>query len=350
MSLDAGLQRIWYGPAWQSVFLWPLAWLFRLLVAARQRLYRLRILTSRRVGAPVIIVGNLTVGGTGKTPVASWLAGELSALGHRVGIVLRGYGGSHRGPPLVVDRQSDPAVVGDEAVLHARRKVHVVVVGADRVAAAERAIEQGAEVIVCDDGLQHLRLARDCEFVVVDAMRGLGNGWMLPAGPLRERPGRLSEVDAVILAERQGARQNAVPPPLPVPLPMLARVSFRPGTAVNIATGERRPLESFRGQRPLAVAGIGNPEAFFDGLRSAGLDIDAKALPDHARISSVELDLDSDRTVLMTEKDAVKCQDLARPLWWYVELELEFAPADELALLSQALTRTGLHATGEIRG
>jgi tetraacyldisaccharide 4'-kinase len=346
MSVDQRLQRLWYGPGWRSVLLWPLAWLFRLLAATRRALYRIGVFPSHRVAAPVVIVGNLTVGGTGKTPVAAWLAGELGAVGHRVGIVLRGYGGHHRGRPVVVDRNSDPAVTGDEAVLHARRPVHVVVAGADRVAAAERAVEQGAQIIVCDDGLQHLSLARDCELVVVDAVRGLGNGKLLPAGPLREPASRLSGVDAVILTEREGGG----PARLEVTAPLAVPAVLRLGSAVNLQSGERRSLASLRSEPIHGVAGIGNPEAFFDALSAAGLTVERTAFDDHARFDANTLDFAAGSTVLMTEKDAVKCSGFAAPNWWYVELEVQFEPEAARELLALVLRRTGLIAEGEDRG
>ena len=346
MSLDSGLQRLWYGPAWLSVPLWPLSGLFSLITRLRTVGYASGLLRSYRVAVPVVVVGNITVGGTGKTPVAAWLAGELGALGYRVGVVLRGYGGSHRGDPVVVAPESDPSIVGDEAVLHARRAVHVVISGADRVAAANLAIDNGAEVVVCDDGLQHLRLQRDCELAVIDRARGVGNGLLLPAGPLRESSSRLSRVDAVVLTERDdavGGRHD-------LPAPLLARASLRPGVAVNLRNGEQRALAAFRGQSLHAVAGIGNPEAFFTGLRAAGLNLTAHAIPDHARLDADMLSSLHEEPVLMTEKDAVKYRDFAGPQWWYVELEIEFESESAEALLELVLARTGLTADGGARG
>src|SRR5512139_1206128 len=154
MSLAATLERLWYGPKWLALPLLPLAWLFGAVVALRGLLYRSGVLRSRGVDVPVIVVGNVTVGGTGKTPVAAWIARQLKLRGRRVGVVLRGYGGSHRGVPRRVSLSDNPAIVGDEALLHAHRGADIVVIGGDRVAAAELARREGAEVIVCDDGLQ----------------------------------------------------------------------------------------------------------------------------------------------------------------------------------------------------
>ena len=348
MSLDARLQSVWYGPAWRSLPLWPLALLFRALIGLRAFLYRIGLLRAQHVGVPVIVVGNLTVGGTGKTPVAQWVARQLTARGRRVGIVLRGYGGSHRGAPRVVTVADAASVVGDEAVLHARQGCHVVVIGADRVAAGRLAAERGAEVIVCDDGLQHVRLARDYEIAVVDGARGLGNGWLLPAGPLREPARRLESVHAVVLTDRGGS-QPVQTLNLRQPLQMTAR--FALGRAVNLVTGEKRLLQQFAGLPGLhAIAGIGNPAAFFTALREHGLDVQAHALPDHAVLDPTALAVPQDAIVLMTAKDAVKCAGIAREGWWWVELELEISRADATIWLESLLTRTGLTGAGVALG
>ena len=342
MSLEAALQRLWYGPGWRSLPLWPLGWLFRAVVGLRGALYRAGALRVQRVRVPVVVVGNITVGGTGKTPVAAWLAAQLALRGHRVGVVLRGYGGRTHRTPQVVTPASDAAEVGDEALLHSLRRPHVVAVGADRVAAARLAAEQGAEVVVCDDGLQHLRLQRDCEIVVVDAARGLGNRRMLPAGPLRDPPSRLETVDAVVFTER-GPSQA---PALPLHAPLAVTMRLEPGDAVNLRTGERRPLHAFRGPGLHAVAGIGHPEAFFAGLRAAGLRVEAHALADHAALHPAELPFPAGATVLMTEKDAVKCRSFAGADWWFVELGVALERPAGAALLALVLERAGLVGAG----
>ena len=342
MNLDGALQRLWYGPRWASLPLWPLGWLFRAVVGLRRALYRTGVLVAHRAPVPVVVVGNLTVGGTGKTPVAAWLARQIALRGYRVGVVLRGYGGRGIGQTQVVTPDSDPAEVGDEAVLHALRGPQVVVAGADRVAAARKAAEQGAEVVVCDDGLQHLRLARDCEIAVVDAVRGLGNGQLLPAGPLREPGGRLEQVDAVVLTAR-----GAPAPPRVVPRrPCTVAVQLRLGEAVNLRSGERRALDAFRGGPVHAVAGIGHPQAFFDGLRAAGLGVAEHPLADHAALDRNAWPFPSGATVLMTEKDAVKCRAFAGTGWWFVELELGIERADAGRLLALVLERAGLTGAG----
>jgi len=348
VSLDAGLQRLWYGPAWRALPLWPLAWLFRSVVAIRNAVYRLGLFRTHEVGKPVIVVGNLTVGGTGKTPVAAWLAHALGQRGHRVGLVLRGYRGGHRGRPRLVQLSDNPAEVGDEALLHARRGVHVVVVGTDRVGAARRAVEHGAEVVVCDDGLQHRRLARDYEIAVVDGSRGLGNGWLLPAGPLREPAGRLESVHAVVVTHRDA---TSAARRLDVRNPLLVDAQFALDVAINLSSGERRPLQSFAGGQALhAVAAIGHPEAFFRALRDAGLRPVEHALPDHASLDPRALPFPPDATVLMTEKDAVKCREFGQPGWWWVDLEVTIDRTDVATLLASINERTGLTGAGAILG
>ena len=344
MSVESVLQRIWYGPAWLGLPLWPLSLVFRLLVSLRRGLYRSGILRSHRVPVPVVVVGNLTVGGTGKTPIALWLGRQLQRRGHQVGIVLRGYGARHSGAPRVVTAADDAVEVGDEALLHARGGPHVVVIGADRVAAARLAVEQGARIVVCDDGLQHRRLARDYEIAVVDAARGLGNGHLLPAGPLREPRGRLERVDAIVVTDR-GGEPGAISKVQPTG-PLVAVARFRTGDAVNLLTAERRPLAGFRDSPVHAVAGIGHPQAFFTALRAAGIEITAHALPDHARLDAAALPFPTGTTVLMTEKDAVKCHGYAQPGWWWVDLEVSIDRTTAEQLLTLVLERARLTGAG----
>ncbi len=342
MNAGARLQELWYGPAWRSIPLWPLSWIFGLVVAARRGLYSAGLLGRARIGVPVVVVGNLTVGGTGKTPVASWLVRELTRRGHRVGVVLRGYGGRHARRVRTVLAGDDPAEVGDEALLHARNGPHVVVIGADRAAAARLAEASGAEIVVSDDGLQHLRLSRDFEIVVVDAARGFGNGCLLPAGPLREPARWIERADAVVLTRRGVEGVSRVQPRRP----FVAEAMLSPGEAVNLLTGEHRELAQFRGRRVHAVAGVGNPQAFVDALREAGLDVTPHPLPDHARIDPLALPFPEDATVLMTEKDAVKCAAYARAGWWYVALDVNVERGTAKDMLTLVLERVGLTGAG----
>ena len=236
----------------------------------------------------------------------------------------------------------DPAEVGDEALLHLRRGLQVVVIGADRVAAARLAEEQGARIVICDDGLQHLRLARDYEIAVIDAARGFGNRRLLPAGPLREPASRIETVDAVVLTRR---RQSVESPPKPR-RPFVAEARFDIGMAVNVRSGERRELAAFRGVRVHAFAGIGNPQAFFAALGDAGITADTLELADHGTLDPRNLPFPDGATVLMTEKDAVKCLSYARPDWWYVELDVEIERETARDLIALVLERAGLTGAG----
>ena len=364
-SLTERVERLWYGPAWRSLPLWPLAFFYGCIVGVRRSMYRLGLLRTGQVDAPVVVVGNLTVGGTGKTPIAAWLTRELQRRGRSVGVVLRGYGGSHRGRPRIVQLSDNPSTVGDEALLHLRHGAHVVVVGADRLGAAQLAQREGADVIVSDDGLQHLRLPRDVEIVVVDGARGLGNGWLLPAGPLRERASRLESVQALVMTQRevradalriegdtvqtQANTADVATIRAKNPLRVTARMML--GDAINVRTAERKPLVAFAGRPGLhAVAGVGHPAAFFRALRAAGLDPVEHALPDHGALDPAHLPFPSTATVLMTEKDAVKYLDHAGRDWWWIELDVQVARDEAAPLLASVLERTGLTGAGVTLG
>ena len=247
VSVARRIERLWYGDSTIAVLLAPFAWLFRWLVALRRLAYRLGWFASVRCGVPVVVVGNITVGGAGKTPLVGWLAKRLAADGRRVGILSRGYGGMATGEPRFVTRDSEAREMGDEAVLLAQSSPARVCVCADRVAGAQRLIaEANVDVIVCDDGLQHYRLERDVEIAVVDGVRGLGNGRMLPAGPLRERPERLAEVDFVFI----NGDSSTIPG---------RRFELRPGAAVELGSATSRELCEFGGranrrQRPCSTS------------------------------------------------------------------------------------------------
>jgi tetraacyldisaccharide 4'-kinase len=271
------------------------------------------------------VVGNISVGGTGKTPLVIWLAEELRWRGHRPGIITRGYGGGSPTWPQHVSAASDAASVGDEAVLLAARSKAIVVAGPDRVACANAAIERGATVILSDDGLQHYRLLRDYEIAVIDGTRGVGNGFLLPAGPLRESKRRLETVDAVVVTQRA---HDEVSYSLARPKWFTARGEIR--DAWSLKTREIRPLSAFAGIPVHAIAGIGHPTAFFDGLSHAGLKVDTRALADHAAIAVDDLRFADTAPVLMTEKDAVKCRAFADQRCWAVPLHLSVADGERL--------------------
>jgi len=315
-SLESTLTRAWLRRGPLACALWPLSLLFRALAALRAFLYRAGVLASGRLPVPVVVVGNIFIGGTGKTPLTIWLAEALVAAGMRPGVISRGHGGEGEAP-CAVTLDADAAQVGDEPLLIARRTRVPVFVGRRRVEAGRAllAAHPEVDVLITDDGLQHYALARDVEVVLFDG-RGVGNGWLLPAGPLREPPGRRRDVTVV----------NA-----PEITPELARaVGGRPyqmtlagGVAEQlIDANERRPLADFAGRRILAAAGIGNPGRFFAMLRGAGLSFAELALPDHHDFRDDPFaGVDAD-VILITEKDAVKCGQLENlkhdPRLWVV--------------------------------
>jgi tetraacyldisaccharide 4'-kinase len=317
-------EAIWYRrfhPV--SLSLLPLSWLYGLVVRLRRLAYGRGWLAVERLPVPVIVVGNLTVGGTGKTPAVLWLTQLLRREGLRPGIVLRGYGGSARDWPRQVTPASDPYAVGDEAVLLARNSGCPVAAGPDRVAAARSLLaESGCDIIVSDDGLQHYRLARDLEVLVVDGERGFGNRRCLPAGPLREPVSRARGLDLVLC---NGGGCPAGEPMALVPGPLTALAD----------PARTRPLAELRHLRVTAVAGIGNPARFFATLRRAGLKVDERPYPDHHRFTREEAAAWPPGPVLMTEKDAVKCERFAGRDHWYLPVRARIDAAFGRRLLEQ---------------
>lgn len=311
----------WYGGSRRGWWLLPLAWLYGLATGLRRQLYRAGILRAYRSPRPVVVVGNLTVGGTGKTPLVVWLAQQLTAHGWRVGVVSRGYG-RRSGEPRRVAKDDDVVQVGDEPLLVARRTDARVAVASDRPAAV-RLLEADCDLVLSDDGLQHYALAREFELVVVDGARGLGNGRLLPAGPLREPATRLAEADAVVINGDGYQREGGL------------RMRVEPLRFVNVSTGESRPLSAFSGRRVHAVAALGNPQRFFASLRALGVAADEHALPDHAVPGRDQLWFGDDLPVLMTEKDAVKCGSTAGPQHWYLEVGAAFAGDEAARLVSR---------------
>jgi len=313
------LERRWYSAEPAPLALRPLAALYG---AVADRLASSRKAAAIRLPVPVVVVGNISIGGTGKTPLTIWLVEQAIALGYRPGVVSRGYGGRAAVYPLRVDATTDPGLCGDEPALIARRTQVPVAVAPDRVAAARLLIERdGVDLVIADDGLQHVRLARDLELCVIDGTRGLGNGARLPAGPLRDSPARLAAVDAVIVNGRLAA---ALPGHGRPQLAMRLAVE----RAVNLLGGETRPLAAFAGQTVHAVAGIGHPPRFFAALQAAGLVVIPQPFPDHHRYAPADLAFDDAQPLLMTEKDAVKCAPFARAHWWTVPADAAFDEAD----------------------
>lgn len=324
-----------------AVLLWPLSVLFHALTFLRRLLYRRGILQVVSVGRPVIVVGNLIVGGAGKTPLVIALVEALRARGHTPGVISRGYGGSagRQGVVASASRDTvgggavDAVRLGDEIALITRRTGAPVAVGRDRAAAAECLLNDYPQVdlIISDDGLQHYRLARAVEIAVFDA-RGAGNGWLLPAGPLREPLNRLPDVDALVLNGDQAhaglMNGAAVASPasrsVPVSLPPSFRMHVRGTVAFRLNDAKDiRPLDAFRQPALLAVAGIGQPARFFDLLKSAGLQFETLTLPDHFDYRGYTFASHPAEIILMTEKDAVKCEHLNDPRLWVVPIDAE---------------------------
>jgi tetraacyldisaccharide 4'-kinase len=313
---------IWYS-GHRHPLVWllrPLSWLYGAIVRVRRIAYRTGWLASERLPVPVVLVGNLTVGGTGKTPLVLRLVELLRAQGWNPAIITRGYGGRAEHWPQRVTPDSDPDRVGDEPVLLARRSGCVVVAGPDRVAAGRLAIElSDGDILVSDDGLQHYRLARDLEIVLIDGTRGFGNGHCLPAGPLREPPTRLNSADLVLYKGGAGPGH---------------RMQLRHGELVNLHDPtQRRPLSDLSGQRVHAVAGIGYPEPFFRQLEAAGLVVERWPYPDHHRYRAEDGDRWRGLPVVMTEKDAVKCAAFAGADHWSLPVEAVLDPDFESHLL-----------------
>lgn len=322
MRFREQLVAAWYSPrvtALAAVLL-PLSWLFRLAVAVRRGLYRARLLPRERVAVPVVVTGNLTVGGAGKTPLAIALAQAVAERGRRPGFVSRGYGGSAR-EVRNVGPGDDVGIVGDEPLLLAATGFPVWI-GADRVAAARALVAAHPEcdLVIADDGLQHYRLHRDCEIAVLDAERGFGNGLMLPAGPLREPASRLREVDVVVhlVADArapQGSGRVTTMHHAPVGLRNLA-------DPARTAAPDAWPAGSVH-----AVAGIGNPQRFFELLRRMGIDAIPHPFPDHHRFTRADLAFPGASAILMTAKDAVKCADFADARLFALDIRAIVDPA-----------------------
>jgi tetraacyldisaccharide 4'-kinase len=318
------LTRGWYGGA-SRAWLKPLALVFGAFAALRRMGYRCGLLRSQSAGVPVIVVGNLVAGGAGKTPLVIWLADQLRARGIQAGVVLRGHGGRARTAQLVTPA-SDPAEVGDEAVLIARRTGGVVSVGRRRVEAARLLVARGCRVVLSDDGLQHLALRRDVEIVVVDGARGFGNGALLPQGPLREAPARLRRVDAVVM---NGSDATGIAAAAGEPLTMaLAVEALR-----RVASDEPIALDTLRGSVVHAVAGIGNPGRFFSLLRELGCRPLEHAFADHHAFTADDLAFADPLPIVMTEKDAVKCRAFATARMQYLQVSVVLPDADAGRLL-----------------
>ncbi|WP_404374757.1 tetraacyldisaccharide 4'-kinase [Vreelandella aquamarina] len=327
------LDAAYGGSAWLTP-LYPLGGLYRYLMRRRAQRYHEGHKPVWQAPVPVIVVGNITLGGTGKSPLVAWLSRWLIQQGFSPGIVTRGYGGKAPHYPLLVSPATDPQHSGDEPLMLAQQTGVPVAADPQRARGAELLVRQGCDILISDDGLQHLALGRDIELVVVDGARGLGNQRCLPAGPLREAPARLSSVDAVIV---NGELQH----PLAVASVAMQLV---PQRWRQVASGRHYPLQPLPFALPVhGLAGIGNPQRFFNTLRELGVAGEMHPLADHQPFDEQTLQFTPPRPVVMTAKDAVKCQAFAPPDSWVLEVEAQLPQAfeDWLANRLSALTQRG---------
>lgn len=310
MSFSTSLERAWNRRISWTLILVPFSWLFQLVVNIR-RYYHQQLAPNSSLKIPVVVVGNISVGGTGKTPLLIALVHSLKAQGFHPGVISRGYGGSTSNYPLFVTTDSAATEVGDEPLLLA--SACPVVVDPDRYRAAQWLLEQtDCDVILSDDGLQHYRLPRDIEIAVVDGERGFGNGQCLPAGPLREPVSRLQQVD-FILTNGHGSNLSAI-----------GGFSFRvePTQLRHLTSGKRCALDQWHsGNKVHAVAGIGNPQRFSNTLEQLGFEVQLHAWPDHHDFQGGELQFDDNLPVIITAKDAVKCKSFANDSVWILDIE-----------------------------
>lgn len=317
MSAADRLLDAWYRGHPALTLLRPLEWLYRRVVQGK----RARFLAGEgdiyRAPVPVLVVGNITVGGTGKTPLILFLIEHCRSRGLRVGVVSRGYGAKPPSLPWRVRSEHGAAQAGDEPLLIVQRTDVPLMIDPDRSRAVRALLaEEPLDLILCDDGLQHYRLARDLELVLIDAARGLGNRHCLPAGPLREPAERLSEVDAVLLNGAEADREEGF------------AFRLQPTALVNLASGERVALDHFPpGQAVHAVAGIGNPQRFFNTLEALNWRPVPHPFADHAQYDAARLSFEPSLPLLMTEKDAVKCRAFAAADWWYLAVDAVPTPA-----------------------
>jgi tetraacyldisaccharide 4'-kinase len=324
------LTPVWYRKSLHLValILLPFSWLFAVCAAIRRGIYRIGIIKTHRFNVPIIVVGNITVGGTGKTPFVIWLAKLLQSQGYRPGIVSRGVGGNKHIKPYWVSPSDSPARVGDEAILLARNTSCPVVIGVDRVTAVRHLLKNSqCNIVISDDGLQHYRLHRNLEIVMVDGVRRFGNHCLLPAGPLREPLSRLQSADFVVININDGGGEGDA-----------YTMSLEPIELISIANSRNKiNLQEFPRNKIHAVAGIGHPQRFFMTLKDAGFDLIAHAFPDHHLFQSRELDFADSLNIIMTEKDAVKCSSFADERYWYLSIAAKINIKLEQAILKALL-------------
>lgn len=299
----------WYHPHPLRWLFWPLSVLYRIIISIRRQLYVSGVFKQHHISVPVIVVGNITVGGTGKTPFVIWLATQLKNAGYQPGIVSRGYGGQATHYPQLVNNDSVAKRVGDEPVLIHRHTHCPMAVAPDRVAAARLLVEQhNCNIIISDDGLQHYALARDIEIVIVDGQRQFGNQLCLPAGPLREPLNRIKQSDFIVFNSPPNTTEFSM--------------QLEQGSAINLSDSTlTKSLDQFSGKTVHAIAGIGNPQRFFQQLRQQNMLVIEHSFTDHHSFNALDLQFSDELPILMTEKDAVKCHAFAKRNMWFVPIE-----------------------------
>ena len=305
-TLQKWANFIWYQDNFIGLCLLPFSMIFNDIVRFRRYLYRIGLLKKHKLSVPIIIVGNITVGGTGKTPLTIYIIEQLKQLGYRPGVIARGYCGESEQWPQMVGKDSNPEVVGDEPLVIARHSECPIAVGPDRVAAAKLLLQQtDCNVIISDDGLQHYRLERDIEIIVVDGERRFGNGYSLPSGPLREAVSRIREVDFLV-CNGGNAEEDEFP------------MVVQGNKAINLLSGEQQSLDYFKNKKCHAVAGIGNPQRFFSLLDDADISCRQHVFADHHDFAREDLSFEDSSEILMTEKDSVKCAAFVQKNYWHI--------------------------------
>jgi len=324
-NLSFMVERFWYKPPqWYHALLSPLSWLYRSVISFRHLLYKIRFFSSYKASVPVIVVGNITVGGTGKTPFVMGLVETLKKKGYTPGIVSRGYGAYHKKEATLLDVNSTVDEVGDEPLMLYQRLDVPVAVCQHRVLAIKACEQAGCDVIVSDDGLAHYAFKRDCEIVCVDGVRQFGSGYTLPIGPLREPKSRLKEVDFCVttVAKKTGKGYES---------------EIVPECLVHVNDSSKTlPLNSFCGKNVRALAGIGHPERFFALLLDLGYNVQSEAFRDHHRYTEADLSFYSGERIIMTEKDAVKCRLYDLDNAWYIKVKANF---DYECIISSVFSR-----------
>ncbi len=318
--------NIWYKKHWLAYVLYPLSLVYRLIVTIRRALFKCGVKSVKQFDVPVIVVGNISVGGVGKTPLTMWLVNWLQQQGYQPGVVSRGYGGQSKEWPQLVTADTDPALVGDEPVMLARRLGCPIVVAPNRVQAIEQLLKHNqCNIIVSDDGLQHYAMARDVEIVVVDAGRQFGNGWCLPAGPLREPKARMNTVDAIVYHVAQQTIEESE-----------LQFNLQPERYINLKEQTMSlALDQLSGVKVHAVAGIGHPERFFTQLQQLGADIIPHVFPDHYQFQMSDFEFGDDLSIVMTEKDAVKCLSFAKSNYYFLSVNAK--PSEAFVAFLQEL-------------